>query len=113
MNNVTKILKRAITVLKRKNSWIKGDLAVDRDQHSVEPQSDKACRFCMVGAIRRAQHELGLDYNTRRRAEKRVDNFLLANENRYHADCAINYNDDVARRKSQVINVLTRVSQSE
>ena len=55
--NVLKVLKTARGIVAK--GWIREALAEDSKGNMVPVKSDKAVRFCAVGALRRAEYQLG------------------------------------------------------
>ncbi|NLS03587.1 hypothetical protein HGP14_09475 [Rhizobium sp. P32RR-XVIII] len=49
------VLKDALAMISAPHKWAKGAIAFDRHGNQVKPLDEKACRFCMVGAIQRLQ----------------------------------------------------------
>lgn len=54
-----RILKRAIEIISRPGVWSRGAISKNRENFEVLVTSKSACRFCAVGAVARAQFELG------------------------------------------------------
>ena len=54
-------------------SWTKGEDARDARRQPVEPTDPKAKCFCSVGAMERARHDLGYDYDIKYRASQRLE----------------------------------------
>jgi hypothetical protein len=49
------VLKDALAIIDVPHRWAQRDIAFDRQGNQVKPLDEKACRFCMVGAIQRLQ----------------------------------------------------------
>jgi hypothetical protein len=53
-----RVLRRAKTLLNSPDNWLKEEFAVAADNSRVFPFSSNACRFCLIGALNRAEFEL-------------------------------------------------------
>ena len=56
MNETIAILTHAYILIKK--GWTRKFFARNSSSREVDVLSDKACRFCAIGAIRRATHDL-------------------------------------------------------
>jgi hypothetical protein len=52
------IVARAREIIVEPEHWLQGELAIAADRMSVDPTDPRAERFCVVGALRRAAHEI-------------------------------------------------------
>jgi hypothetical protein len=52
------VATRAREIIADPECWLRGELAATADRRSVDPTDDEAYRFCAVGALRRAVHEI-------------------------------------------------------
>jgi hypothetical protein len=88
------IVSRAREIIADPGRWIQGQLAVTKDGRSVDPVDAHAYRFCAIGALRRAAHELMKGH------EARADDVQAALENFIYVqhpeidDCLENVNDE-------------------
>ena len=57
-NTPQKILERASAIIITLG-WVQNNIAVDKAGDEVEPENPSAERFCAMGAVCRACHELG------------------------------------------------------
>lgn len=55
-----KVLRQAKRILSKKSAWTRHCLAVDKFGLPVLPTSSKAVAFCMLGAVSKAKHDLGV-----------------------------------------------------
>ena len=53
--SAAQVLTDALALVSSPNRWAKESMAFDRHGNQVKPLDEKACRFCMVGAIQRVQ----------------------------------------------------------
>lgn len=67
---VNQVLIRAQAIIS--NGFTKDQFARDKNSKPVPARSDKACSFCMLGAIDRAAFELGYDHKAKQAAEVRL-----------------------------------------
>ncbi|WP_027685089.1 DUF6197 family protein [Rhizobium leguminosarum] len=49
------VLTEALAMIAVPHKWAKEAIALDAHRNEVKPLSDKATRFCMIGAIQRVQ----------------------------------------------------------
>lgn len=54
MSEIADILDRAADLIEPEGAWVRREYAVTRSGYPISVLSDKACRFCGVGAIMRA-----------------------------------------------------------
>lgn len=102
---VKDVIQRARKLLKSR--WITGWEAEDREGNGIEPLSDKAYRYCLVGALRRASRDLGHPPNLVKTARNVIENQL--EEDGYHGTECEDFNDsqdDV----QPVLDLLTRAN---
>lgn len=59
--SASELLKRAAEILKDPTAWVKGDAALDNANRIVSPASKEACKFCLIGAIRKASVDIALE----------------------------------------------------
>jgi hypothetical protein len=52
------VVTRAREIITDPHHWIAGEIARARDYSPVDPMDSQAYRFCAVGALRRAAHEI-------------------------------------------------------
>jgi hypothetical protein len=57
------IASYARSLISQPERWIQGDYAQFKDGRTAEPEYPKAYRFCAVGALHRAAHQLCADPN--------------------------------------------------
>ena len=79
--------------------WTQNVLARDSASHPAHPSSDRACRFCSIGAIQRAEHTVNLGRITPARDVLRwvLDHNSIAN-----------FNDAPSRTKADVLAAFDR-----
>jgi hypothetical protein len=68
MSTPREVLARAREIQAPLGAWTVGKHARDADFVPVAPEDEEACRFCLLGAVRRARHELGATYTDAARA---------------------------------------------
>ena len=51
------VLSQALKTISKPHQWVREEVAVDGKGNPVKPTSDRAKRFCMVGAIQRQQSD--------------------------------------------------------
>ena len=47
----SELLERALILIKDENNWTRGELARDKENVPVPPESVYACKFCSLGAL--------------------------------------------------------------
>jgi hypothetical protein len=67
MNTVVDILRGARARLAKPEAWIKDFFALDADEQNTPATSPRACRWCMLGAVRAEAR--GCDWQTQADAE--------------------------------------------
>jgi hypothetical protein len=84
------VVTRAREIITDPHHWIRGAFAIAKDYSPIDPTDERAYRFCAVGALRRAAHEIA-------RGEQRLaDHVELALEDfihRHHPE----FDDDLER----------------
>ena len=107
MNETIAILTHAYTLVK--NGWTRKFFARDKYSRSVDELSDKACRFCTIGAIRRATHNLFPE-------ESKTEQRIIANNATYQMvkyvtdlgyKSTVQFND--ISTKAEVLNAIKQV----
>lgn len=58
---IVDVLKRALKILSNRGSWTKEVGARNKANESVSSYDPNACKFCAIGAVYRAAHELGVN----------------------------------------------------
>jgi 4'-phosphopantetheinyl transferase EntD len=101
LKNAVTLLRKGKTVLEN-NHWCRNVLACDENGERVAVQSSHAHAFCALGAVYKAQG------NTKRTARFKEAKELLDNAvDGYY--CGVEgFNDGVAKRKRDVINLFNR-----
>lgn len=51
--SAAQVLKHALSLISEPNAWVRNAMAVDAFGLEVDPKSEKAKCFCMVGALQR------------------------------------------------------------
>lgn len=101
------------------NGHVKGTAATDKDGFTVATVSEKACRFCAIGAIGRASWDIyqGADFHDFSRKVIRivtqygVENGIIDPRNGPLPDTQLSYwNDACARRPEEVSKLLRDVA---
>lgn len=88
------IVARARAIISDHNRWIQGQVAVSDESRSVDPTDQRAHRFCTVGALRRAAHELAPgQHGLADRAQNAVEQMVHVRHPQL-SDCLENLNDD-------------------
>lgn len=67
-------------LLSDKNNWCAGEEAIDAEGKPAEPTSEKAVRWCAVGAFELARAELGVE----KRAQFAAENMVVL-----HCSCVV------------------------
>jgi len=86
------------------HKWIKGEEALDKEGGSCLPRSKEAASFCVIGALK----AVGATSNI----IQKIDKNMPGNDNDYGEYISlVEYNDQIATRKSQVINKLRKIAE--
>lgn len=86
MKPATEILLSAAFALTLPEHWTKRTLARDARGRAVDDDSEKACRWCLVGAIHQASLVLGDDRIARGDAYAALGRFGQWNDTHTHAE---------------------------
>lgn len=100
------VTARALEIIAVGEHWLQGVLARAADRTSVGPTDAHAVRFCAVGALRRAAHEIA---PAEKMLADRVQNAIESYMHLYHPrfdDSLENLNDDTDH--ATVIHILDR-----
>lgn len=101
----TIVLNRAMELIQK--GWTQGTLARDKRGRPVIIIDEKACAFCLIGAIRRAEFEAGMFFESA--TTKVLRKLILQNgfspEN-YHTVVS-EWNDASGRTRYQVLSLLS------
>jgi hypothetical protein len=103
------ILRRAADVLEE-FGWCRGSIAETADGYPVGVADPRAARFCVMGALARAGHDLGLDYPQcwSRGTSAVADAHWWLND--FLGARAVHWNDDITRTKEDVVSLLRRMA---
>jgi hypothetical protein len=93
---VVEVLKAARGLVE--NGWTQRTSARDVIGLAISAESEKACSFCVTGAVWKAAKKLGV------RAIVVIDE-MDAYCDRLHGKCAMQYNDDPGRSKGEVLEL--------
>lgn len=108
---IAEVLEKAATLLETKG-WTQRNFAVDKDGEPVAVNSEKACAYCIVGAIRKAIAErLPSEYSKAR--DLYLDLFPKATESIWDVTGThpILWQDQDGRTAEEVISKLRQVAQ--
>jgi hypothetical protein len=64
-----KVVRKARQLITNRANWCKGEFAKAHNGHAVEVASQKACKFCAIGALCHAALDLGYDLQCREPSE--------------------------------------------
>ncbi len=96
------VLKGALVVLDNEEAWTKGKFARDEDGETCSPISPKACKFCLLGAMRKAaNNDSGLVISTMKLVEFVNDIPVIAQ-----------WNDEPDRKFVEVVGVINKTIES-
>jgi hypothetical protein len=102
--NVTKeavqILKDARSILEKPNAWGRGYYAKDNKGNDVEATDKRACRFCALGAIAKAQ---GKDYPFSDNVVVNAMNWLKLSMTDHPLCMISDQNDNLATKQKHVL----------
>lgn len=84
--NTCEILTAAKSLISDRNNWTQGDFAVDSCGKDVSIRSDRAVKFCAIGAVRRTGHKNNVDYSW-------AEHLLSETAKLYHDDEITHVND--------------------
>lgn len=98
-----KLVDRAIAIVK--TGWCQGSNARNKEGLSVGYYSDEAKTFCLLGAIYRAETDLGVPDGVSRRVRHLIYPFLEG----MNLD---EWNDQLGRNQSEVVAVLEKVKET-
>lgn len=85
------------------NGFTKNRYAASKSRHSVAVKSEAACKFCTLGAIERAQYNVGAGAGDRSEAARRVQQVLTGSPYR----SIIVANDAPSTKAEHIFDVLT------
>ena len=97
------ILRAAAEIVERPGGWTQRELARGADGHYVDPLSDAAVCFCMIGAMRRAS---GAYAGGESAAYTEARTALISQIRRFPGD----WNDEPRRIVSDVVDALRRAA---
>ena len=101
--NVEQIIDEAQVLIS--NGFTKGRYAANKSRHAVGVKSKAACKFCTLGAIERAQYNVGAGAHDRAEAVKRVQRVLTGD-----SYGNIIYANDISSTKAEhIFDALTLV----
>jgi len=100
-NDVTKILKAAKKLLKRKGGWTQGVLARRADGVQVQAEHKDAVSFCLIGATYHAAKAAGL-------SDKAAQTVEHLNTCLGPHGLVVAFNDAARRKKSEVLALLDK-----
>lgn len=92
------VLKGARELLSDESKWAKGFFAFDKDGERCGACSPEACKFCLIGAMRKVA---GRDTSVTVNCLTEIYNYLGHN-------LAADWNDDADRKHSEVIDLLNK-----
>lgn len=99
------VLRKMKEVIPTPHKWYKGGFAVNNQGMTENALSDKACRFCMLGAMQVANGNESLHYPVAPKVIEVLRNCLP--EDRFYSSVP-DFNDDSAIRHADVLAVIDR-----
>ena len=96
---VNSILEVACCLLEKEESLCQQAYALDSDSFPIEPESDDAVKFCIIGAMRRAMYFLRAPENTCRYAFRKLDNAAY----KLYGLSALTVNDEMGFKEIKAI----------
>ena len=69
---VLETLKAAREQIVTEDRWCQNALAIDKDGFQISPRADKACRWCIIGAIEAVQENMDITCKTIAFLDKRL-----------------------------------------
>lgn len=109
----TQLLLRGAEILSTpsgqyEHSWTRQVMARDKSGKPTAPESQSACRFCSLGVVYRAAHELSADLNAREEAIRRLAALVGYGDGNHGSVAGIN--DNPATTLDKVLNIFTIAS---
>lgn len=102
MNSI-ELLTQTKSLIANPDNWIKKNNAISATGRKVKPTSNRACKYCVLGALDRVSALNGFSYSDRNEAIYRLEN-----EVKQVSDfrCVHWYNDAPKTRHNDVIAIL-------
>lgn len=109
-NTKIRILRRAIEILSPRGAWTRGATGQDKQGFFVHPEDDAAVQWCALGAISKAAFESDTRQPLVWNRIMSIQDELNKTVKEIHPfiGTIVGYNDAIAKRKTQVINVFEK-----
>jgi len=95
-NDSVKVLRRTKSLLRK--GWTQGPEAKSSSGRAVRPESPRACKWCLWGAVLRAQYDLSADNDTYAKAWTALYNVL--------GESPVCFNEYEGRKKFEILAIV-------
>ena len=110
-----KTIERTLEILNKPEKWIKEQIALDEDGHSVFPPNQAAVCWCLNGAIYKALWELDLSTRKWMNSFNKINDAICKVANLPHSDSNeyehVEFNDKDETTYEMVIDALQKAKE--